>query len=175
MSSLDGRRVFLSASFPSGERGEAFRPYDVGATAAAVTALAHAVLLAEGRLVFGAHPTISPLVLLVAGELDRHEVVEIHQSEYFEGQVPEETLALVDRGFGTLRWWPRDESGDLGRSLEVMRRGMLGEDELAAGVFIGGMQGVVDEYRMLAELQRTSPRLPLPAPGGAAAELEPWP
>ena len=100
MIDLDGARVFLSASFPSGTRGERFKPYDAVAVAEAVTALAQAVIVGGGRLVFGAHPTISPLVLLVAGELNRPGIVAIHQSRHFEGRVPQETLDLVTAATG---------------------------------------------------------------------------
>src|SRR4051794_13186610 len=151
MSSLEGRAVFLSTSFPSGARGDRYRPYDTSAIADAVTAIARAVLLADGRLVFGAHPTISPLILLVASELDRREVVEIHQSEFFRGRIPEETLELQRRGYGVLREWPRDPTGELAPSLEIMRKNMLGGEDFIAGVFIGGMEGVADEYRLFGE------------------------
>jgi hypothetical protein len=171
MIDLDGARVFLSASFPSGERGERFRPYDTGAIAEAVTALAQAVLYARGRLVFGAHPTISPLVLLVAVELGRLEVVEIHQSRHFEGQVPKETLDLVERGYGVLSWTEGDRGGDLKTDLRRMRERMLGSERLSAGVFVGGMEGVLEEYELLAEVQPEAPRLRLRAPGGAARRL----
>ena len=66
MTALGRRRVFLSASFPSGKRGTRFEPFDPGAIADAVTAVARAVLVAKGRLLLGGHPTITPLVLTVA-------------------------------------------------------------------------------------------------------------
>lgn len=171
MTRLDGARVFLSASFPSGERGERFRPYDVGAIAEAVTAVSQAVLVAGGRLVFGAHPTISPLVLLIAGELGRREVVEIHQSRFFEGKVPHETLDLVGRGWGVLRWTDAEPGPDPAPSLRRMREEMLGGDELAGAVFVGGMEGVLEEYELLVQHQPSVPLLPIRAPGGAAREL----
>jgi len=165
MITLDRQAIFLSASFPSGERGERFPEADAAAIADAVTAVVRAVLEAEGRLVFGAHPTISPLVLLVAGEYRRKEVVEIFQSRYYERVIPRETLRLVELGFGTIHWTedvgPRDES------LELMRTKML-ERPLAAGVFIGGMEGVVDEFTLLRD---RVPCFLLAAPGGAARRL----
>jgi len=164
--------VFLSASFPSGERGERFVPYDPAAISAAVTAVARAVLLAGGRIVFGAHPTISPLVLLVAGEVGRHNAVKIYQSTLFADQIPVETQRLVDLELGRMHLIDADPSGGLGPSLERMRRAMLGDERVAAGVFVGGMEGIHDEYRLLGELQPDAARLPLTAPGGAARELE---
>jgi hypothetical protein len=175
MMSLGHQRVFLSASFPSGTDGEPFRPYDAGAIAEAVTALAHAVLRADGQLVFGGHPTISPLILLVAGELGRHEVVEIHQSKYYCDKVPQETFDLERRGFGVLRWWDLDPTGDKDRSELIMREKMLTSGPFVAGIFIGGMDGILDEHKLFEERQPGVPRLPLWAPGGAARGLEPGP
>src|SRR4051794_28011123 len=73
--------VFLSASFPSGKRGKKFKPYDTAAISAAVRALTRAILLAEHRIVFGAHPMISPVVLLAAGEFEVSGAIDVFQSE----------------------------------------------------------------------------------------------
>jgi hypothetical protein len=164
--------VFLSASFPSGTRGAQFEPYDPAAIVAAVRALARAILIAEGRIVFGAHPTISPVILLVAGEFDIRGAIDIYQSRFFEDQIPSETWRLVELRYGEMHLIDTDPSGALRPSLELMRRAMLTEQRLAAGVFVGGMEGIHDEYDLLAELQPEAARLPLTAPGGAARELE---
>ncbi len=69
MSGTDGAApVFLSASFPSGARGEGFRPYDPADIADAVTALVRSLFNAGVPVAFGGHPTITPLVLFVAAE-----------------------------------------------------------------------------------------------------------
>lgn len=163
--------VFLSASFPSGERGKRFEPYDPAAISAAVRALARAIMLAGGRIVFGAHPTISPLILFVAGEFEVEGAIDIYQSARFADQIPEETRRLVELGYGDLHMVDADPSGDLGVSLELMRRAMLTEQDVTAGVFVGGMEGIRDEYDLLAELRPSAARLPLTAPGGAARGL----
>jgi hypothetical protein len=164
--------VFLSASFPSGERGERFAPYDPAAIAAAVRALARAVLLADGRIVFGAHPTISPVILLAAGEFEVRGAIDIYQSALFADRIPHETTRLVELGYGDMHLIDADPSGELAPSLERMRRAMLTEHPLAAGVFVGGMEGIHDEYGLLAELQPQAARLPITAPGGAARGLK---
>jgi hypothetical protein len=163
--------VFLSASFPSGERGERFKPYDPAAISAAVRALARAILLADGRIVFGAHPTISPVILLAASEFEVAGAIDIYQSAYFADQIPEETLRLVELGYGALHMIDADPAADLRLSLQLMRRAMFTEQDVAAGVFVGGMEGIRDEYDLLAELRPDAARLPLTAPGGAAREL----
>src|SRR5262245_6758103 len=96
---MSGPRVFLSASFPSGKDGEPYQPYDVGAIADAATAVVRAVLRSGGRIVFGGHPAISPLVLQVAAELGRREVVDVYQSRSFEDVIPAETTRLIEHGF----------------------------------------------------------------------------
>jgi hypothetical protein len=164
--------VFLSASFPSGERGKPFEPYDAAAIAAAVRALARAILLAEGRIVFGAHPTISPVILVVAGEFDIRGAIDIYQSRFFADRIPGETRRLVELGYGEMHLIDTDPSGALEPSLELMRRAMLTAQPLAAAVFVGGMEGIHHEYDLVAELQPGAARLPLTAPGGAARELK---
>jgi hypothetical protein len=174
---MSGRRVFVSASFPSGERGAPFEPYDTAAIADAATAVVRAVLRAGGRIVFGAHPTISPLVLLIAGEHGRGEAVEVYQSRFFEDQIPDETKRLIELGFAVPHWTehvPGAHEKDPGASLELMRRKMLEESgPIDAAVFIGGMEGIFAEYELLREKRAEVPRLPLTAPGGAARELAP--
>lgn len=164
--------VFLSASFPSAQRGERYQPYDPAAISAAVRAVARAVLIAGGRIVFGAHPTISPVILLVAGEFKVYNAIDIYQSAIFEDRIPEETLRLVDLGYGEMHLIDADPSGELAASLARMRYVMLAEHPLAAGIFVGGMEGIHVEYDLLAELQPHAARLPLTAPGGAARELD---
>ena len=147
MADLRGHAVFLSASFPSAdERGQRFAPFDAAGIADAVT---------------------------VAGELDREGAVDVYQSAHFEPQIPPATWQLVER-YGKLHMVPADESGEREPSLERMRRQMLGREDLLAGVFVGGMDGIADEYRMLRDLSDV-PVVPIAAPGGAARELEPSP
>jgi hypothetical protein len=170
MADLDGASVFLSASFPSGERGELYAPYDVDAVADAVTAVVDTVLASNGRLVFGGHPTITPLVLRMASRHGRPGVIDVYQSLFFEWDFTEATKELARRGYGRIIKTP--SQGSRQESLDTMRERMLSEPErLAGGVFIGGMQGIEDEFNKLAELRDDLPRIPLAAPGGAAASL----
>ena len=170
MTALGRRRVFLSASFPSGKRGTRFEPFDPGAIADAVTAVARAVLVAKGRLLFGGHPTITPLVLMVASELEIEGAVDVFQSRWFADQITRETRTLQDAGFGEIHWTPQRATRE--QSLETMREAMLGHDrKLIAGVFVGGMEGVREEYELFRRFQPLVPRVSLVGPGGAAAKL----
>jgi hypothetical protein len=171
---LGGRFVLLSASFPSGERGEAFRPYDPGSISDAIVAIARGVLTAGGSLVFGGHPTVTPLVLLIAGEAGVTRRVVAYQSRLFEHQITPETRALEHSGVGEIRWVEapgRGQTGRLDASLADLRRRMLVETEPVAGFFVGGMEGIVDEWTLASELQPLMLRMPLGRPGGAAARL----
>jgi hypothetical protein len=167
---LEGKAVFLSASFPSGQRGDRVRPYDPEAIADAVVAVVRAVLHAGGRVVFGGHPTISPLVLLCASELGVKHHVDIFQTEFFEGAVPPETLMLDERGYGEVHWTPAVEE-DREASLALMRDRMLDRDDVVAGVFIGGMEGIAGEAALFRERHPHAWVVPVDAPGGAARRV----
>ena len=170
MTGLERHGVFLSASFPSGPHAESFKPFDPAAIADAVTALVGAVLVAKGRLLFGGHPTITPLVLMVASELDIRGAVDVFQSRWFEKQITRETRALEDAGFGSIHWMPKGQTREA--SLQTMREAMLGhKQKLVAGVFVGGMEGVAEEFDLFPEFQPGVPRVSLVGPGGAAAKL----
>lgn len=165
--------MFLSAGLPSGDHARDFRPYDVTAITEAVTAVAEAVLAAGGRILFGAHPAVSPLLLMVAGDVGRRNVVEIFQSRRFAGEVKAEALELVARGFGESHWTDRMPGRDVADDLRRMREEMIDSGPLDAAVFIGGMDGVLAEYAMVAERRPSVPLLPIRSAGGAAARLAP--
>lgn len=177
---LQRRFVFLSASFPYGRRADRFTPSHPGDIADAVVAVARGVLNSNGRLVFGGHPTISPLVLMVASENRSMELqsVVIYQSRLFEASVTAETLELEKLGQGEIRWVDvvSGESIDQGLedlvSLENMRQRMLLETQPVAGFFVGGMEGILEESAMLTRLIPEAPILPIGRPGGAASELQ---
>jgi SLOG cluster3 family len=177
---LRGAFVFLSASFPKGERAEAFPPASAGEITDAVTAVARGVLASGGRLVFGGHPTITPLVLLVAAEMTTGETsasppVRVYQSRLYESDITPETWALERRGFGAIEWVdaaPGDTVGDNAGSLALLRHRMLTETRPVAGFFVGGMEGIPHELEVAVSLLGEDFHAwPLPAPGGAAATL----
>jgi len=147
---LQHRFVFLSASFPTIERRRSYFPtvYPFEVTGAS-TAAARAIFGASGKLIFGGHPTISPLILSVGSDFlpdipDTYRpFVRIYQSEFFKGELSDETLQHVREGIGEIIWVPA-VGGDRERSLLRMRTEML-EMRPIAGVFIGGMEGVYAE------------------------------
>ena len=169
MKRLVDRHVFLSAGFPSGERGQRFRPFDAAAIAEAVTAIVRAVLANGGKLLFGGHPTITPLVLMIGTELRVRQAVDVFQSEWFKDQITTETLCLYGSEIGRIHWTRRCTSRD--QSLQEMRQRMFDFVELDGAVFVGGMEGIIDEYEYVGSVLPGVPRIPIAGPGGAAARL----
>lgn len=158
------KQFFLSASIPDPTRDVRYvDTADVTAIREAVIALAAAVCR-RGRLVFGGHPAISPLVLLVARNLGVEARVRIYQSEYFRALIPPESA-----GFPDLVWTPAQHE-DRNASLAVMRERMLGEGPFEAAVFIGGMEGVEEEFELFRKRWPRTAVFPI-ATTGAAAKL----
>src|SRR5713101_8211427 len=93
------KAVLLAASYPP-------RDYKLKADsqeiAAAVKALMGAVFQQGWRLLFGGHPTISPLILMIAREYGRKQAVVIYQSAFFRNHVATATTELADQQFGKL-------------------------------------------------------------------------
>ncbi|MDE0356591.1 MAG: hypothetical protein OXN92_02465 [Gammaproteobacteria bacterium] len=169
MKPLAGCHVFLSASFPSGERGREVEPYDASAVADAVTAIVRAVLLRGGKIVFGGHPTITPLVLMIGKELGVRNAVDIFQSRWFQAHMTQETQMLAELEVGTIHW--TRERASLEDSLAEMRTKMLNHAALAGAIFVGGMSGIWQEYDLVGNICPGVPRIPVAGPGGAAARL----
>ncbi len=173
---LGGQTVFLSASIPDPSRWDGF--FDPLEITDAVVSVARAVLSAGAVLVTAAHPTIAPLILYVAAELpDRAEhYVVVYQSAAFDDVLPEATRRFEAEGVGEIIRTPAvgNELADPTRapeSLAVMRRQMLTETQPAAGIFIGGMAGIPDEYSMFSELLPGRPKYAFGFPGGESRAL----
>jgi hypothetical protein len=182
---LSGKCVFLSASFPTGERATRFPEADPFEITTAVVSLARATFGAKGRLLFGGHPTISPLVLSVGrdflsyfSERERRSegpLVYVYQSLYYKEIVPEETRSLEEEGVGKIVW--AKSLSNARESLREMRTRMLREGKPVAGVFVGGMDGVFDpkggedEFHLFRQMCPSKPVYPLGSTGGAARAL----
>ena len=168
MTSLGGKRVFISSSLPSGARGEEVKPYDPSAIIDAVVAISRAVFRSGGRLVTGGHPTITPVVLTVGEQAGAKGAVDVFQSRWFEDCISEETYEIVKSGVGRVHFVDRRETMDA--SLLAMRRAILDTRPVAA-VFVGGMSGLFEEHEMVGHVLPDALRVPVKGPGGAAAKL----
>jgi len=157
--------VFLSASVPDPLRHPRYiDSADLIGIREAVLALVQ-VVLPRTRLVFGGHPAISPLVVMAADRVRLRGQVRIFQSELFRAIVPPESLA-----FPCIEWTD-SVSRDLEPSLRAMREQMLASEAFAAGVFIGGMDGVEAEYAMFQQRCPAVPAYAIASTGAAALQL----
>lgn len=153
--------IFLSASIPTRDL-DIYTP-DPLAIREAVLALV-AVAVRDYELVFGGHPAISPLVEHAARSLQAVEHVHIFQSLWFEDVITPEARAF--RNFHTT---PR--SHDQPASLLLMRQEMLNFRPFQAGIFIGGMQGVEEEYELWKSPYPREQLFPVASTQGAALRL----
>jgi hypothetical protein len=191
---LRGKTVFLSASKPSRDK-DLFPVTEEAAKEIeeAVRALARAVFAEAGRLVFGAHPSISPLIVDVATEYfpprwegsgkkaEDHPPVVIYQSEVFKDVIPPATRALEKLGFAHIILTERQNGEEYDprppqreqylQSLAHMRRRMFQETQPIAMVAAGGMQGVVREARLFLDMFKEGGVYALRTTGGAAERL----
>ncbi len=157
------KNIFLSASVP--EPGNKFyKALDVIAIRDAVIALASAVLAnPKYHLIWGGHPSITPLITLV---LDRYclkmsDRVTLYQSEHYRKQFPPENKDVGNRII-------TEDKGDKKESLKLMREKMIGDNDFVAAVFIGGKDGVLEEFELFQNYHPDALILPIASTGGAS-------
>ena len=161
------KNIFLSASIPLPERDEKYiGTADIIAIRDAVIALT-TVGLPHYRLIWGGHPSITPLIYYVMERLNLNiqEHVTLYQSKLFEKYFPEDNnnfknVILTD-----------NINDDKEQSLLHMRNKMLDESEFSAGIFIGGMEGVEEEYDMFIEKHPKALVLPIASTGAGAKKI----
>ena len=165
------KNIFLSASIPLPERDSKYiDTADIIAIRDAVIALT-TVVLPHHRLVWGGHPSITPLVYYVMKKLNLNiqEHVTIYQSKFFEKYFPKDNnkfnnVILTDV-----------IDNDRDKSLLHMRERILDEFEFSAAVFIGGMEGIEGdkekgiegEYKMFIDRHPQALILPIASTGAA--------
>lgn len=161
-----GAAVFLSAGVPDPAAAHFLGKGDTVAISAAVSALLE-VTLGRRKLVWGGHPAITPMVWAFAESMgiDYGEWVLLYQSLRFEDEFPEETARFRNVVF------TKKIGNNIDANLAVMRNRMIDENDFEAAVFIGGMQGIVDEYVLFRERAPTAKTLPVVSTGGAARVL----
>ena len=164
MAKLTVKNIFLSASIPLPERHpKYYGSADVIAIRDAVIALATAVL-PHHRIVWGGHPSITPLINYVMQKigLNIQEHVKLYQSLWFEDQFLED-----NNKFENVIQTPIINN-DRDSSIDFMRNKMLSSCNFSAGVFIGGMEGVEDEYEIFKAKFSKAVIIPLASTGAAA-------
>lgn len=158
-------QIFLSASVPVQGRGNFIESANPFLIQFAVRELM-TVCLGRRRMVWGGHPAITPMVWGVCESLDVSyaSVVRLYQSRFFEEWFPEE-----NKRFQNITFVPA-VPGDRAESLDRMRHAMFA-GPFEAAVFVGGMEGIFDEYKIFKKLHPKAKIIALSAPGGAAMQL----
>lgn len=103
------------------------------------------------------------------------EHIDIYQSCYFRDKIHPKIRELSE--CGRVIWTPCDKGTSLPNALKEMREQMLG-GVYDAAFFIGGMNGVEDEFELFREMHKGKPTFCLASTDGAAAILSrkyPWP
>jgi len=156
--------IFLSAGIPAPEDPYADKcdPFLVHAAIRAFLSLA----LGRRHIVWGGHPAITPMVVVACQSLgiEYAKAVTLYQSKYFSSVFPGGNdhfgnVVLVNAS--------KDESA----SLKEMRERMLSDFEFSAGIFVGGKEGVIEEYRLFRQYHPEATALVVKRPGGAAAKI----
>ena len=158
--------VLLSASVPLPDRDRHyFETADILSIREAIKALVE-VVLPIGRITFGGHPAITPLIALFVREAGLNkDRLTIFQSAYFQAAFPEANdqfhdIRLIDAVVD-----------DRDQSLAAMRSAMILSRPFRAAVFIGGMEGLVEEAGLVGELLPDCELLPIASTGAAAADI----
>lgn len=175
MENKELKHIFLSASIPSPDRDKKYyETADIIGIRDAVRALA-ATILPHARLVWGGHPSITPLIREVLGrvgveacEIGLH--VTLYQSAFFKGMFPVDNRCVEDIVLTEVKF--SNGAKDRDASLLEMRKQMLAPSQgYVAGIFIGGMEGVEDEYDLFKIDHSDALMLPMASTGGAALEI----
>lgn len=133
------KSIFLSASVPLPDRHERYHgTADVIAIRDAVRALA-TVVLPHAALHWGGHPSITPLIRVVAQDVGVTDAVHVHlyQSAFFSKVLPDDNAAFERYVLTPAAPVDKPLQPD---SLKVMRETMIGAAAFAAGIFISTLR-----------------------------------
>lgn len=159
-------KIFLSASIPYVDRDKKFyETADIIAIRDAVRALA-TVVIPKAHLVWGGHPSITPLIRFVMERLnaDLKKHITLYQSVFFEDEFSNDNFA-----FETIELTERRDTRE--ESLEEMRNKLIRDNDFKAGIFIGGMEGIKIEFELFKESHPNALILPIASTGAAARIL----
>lgn len=159
-------KIFLSASIPSlgCEYYEETNPLLIRE---AVVAFTRVCMEYNIKFYFGGHPAISPLVYQIAKNylVDRKAPIRIYQSAWYKDVTPAEI-----KYYGNIVWTPKCENA--GASVQLMRNQMFDENrDTCCAVFIGGMNGIIDEAEKISSLCPGIKILPIASTGCASAKV----
>jgi hypothetical protein len=158
--------IFLSASIPAADRDPRyFETADVVAIRDCIKALV-ATAVPPFTLVWGGHPSITPLIRLLA-ESSPENVGDnflLYQSREYGDIAPRD-----NKYFRHLKWVEKSESE--AASQRLLRQRMIGEPTYICAVFVGGMDGIESEFNEFRQKHPLVPVFPIASTGGAASLL----
>lgn len=160
------KKIFLSASIPYLGR-EYFERSNPLLIREAVVAFTRVCMEYNIEFYFGGHPAISPLVYQIAKNYlgDSDAPIRIYQSEWFKESTP-----LEIKYYGNIVWTPKCE--DVRSSVELMRNQMFEDNrDTCCAVFIGGMNGIIDEAKKISSVCPNIKMLPIASTGCASAKV----
>ena len=158
--------IFLSASVPVPGRDSKYtETADLMAIRDAVKALT-VCIHNKAKLVWGGHPAITPIIRITLEALrvsipDHHL---LYQSREFEAEFPPDNQAFNDIVL-------TEKQEDREVSLRHMRMEMLAGKPFSAAFFVGGMEGIEEEYELFRKLHPKTPTWPIASTGSAAKIL----
>lgn len=162
MATKELKNIFLSASVPLPERDPLyFKTADIIAIRDAVIALT-SVVLPHHRIVWGGHPSITPLIYYIMNKLKLKVQghLTLYQSEIFKDKFPPDNNKFENVVI-------TENLGDIPSSVKRMRERIFLENKFDAAVFIGGMNGIIDEFNMFREYNPQALLLPIASTGAA--------
>lgn len=166
MAKKDLNKIFLSASIPYPERdAKYYTTADIVAIRDAVRALA-TVVIPKAHLIWGGHPSITPLIRFVMDRMNANvkQHITLYQSLFFKDKFPEDNFV-----FENIVLTPTMK--DVKESLAIMRKSLIEDNDFSVGIFIGGMEGIADEYGMFKAAHPDAMILPVASTGAAAKIL----
>ena len=156
-------KIFLSASIPYPERDKKYYDTaDILAIRDAVRALA-TVVIPNAHLIWGGHPSITPLIRFVMDKMNVNvkEHITLYQSLYFEKKFPKDNSAF-ENIVTTIKTDSQEDS------IRIMRKRMFAENNFKVGIFIGGMEGIEDEFELFTVAHPNAMVLPIASTGAGA-------
>lgn len=156
--------IFLSASIPTPGR-EFYGTADPLQIQLAIRALL-ALVLGRRHLVFGGHPSITPMIAAACDGLGLQflDSVTLYQSRFYAKDFPEHNQRFGNKVLV-------DPGTDAKSSLEILRRTMFSAHNYEGAVFVGGMNGVLHEHELFHEMHPDAAIVPVAETGAAAAAL----
>jgi hypothetical protein len=163
MASEQLKNIFLSASIPLPERDtKYYGTADIVAIRDAIIALT-TVVLPKNKIIWGGHPSITPLIYYIMERLGLNiqEHVKLYQSLWFEHKFPKD-----NNKFDNIVFTKKLIDGQ--KSIDLMRERMFSENDYSAAVFIGGMEGIEEEFIMFKKKHPHAILLPIASTGAAS-------